>query len=206
MQRFIKRVSFITKSFFHRISVAVRRVSIGKKFKYFGADSVIYKPEQLTNANHISIGNGVMIRSGARLDALLGKDGSQYSPHIHIGNHSQIENRIHISCVESVVINDSALIASNVFITDHGHEYKNLELPIKDQGLTIAEPVEIGRGNWIGQNCVILPGTVLGKHCVVGSNSVVKGTFPDFSVIAGAPAKILKRYNFSKKSWERVNE
>lgn len=50
----------------------------------------------------------------------------------------------------------------------------------------------------------IQAGTVLGKQCIVGANSVVRGTFPDYCVIAGVPAKIIRKYNAESHSWERV--
>ena len=54
----------------------------------------------------------------------------------------------------------------------------------------------------IGMNSTILPGVVLGRHCVVGANSVVtKGDYPDYSVLAGVPAKIIKRYDLVTKTW-----
>ena len=51
----------------------------------------------------------------------------------------------------------------------------------------------------------IMPGTVLGKQCVVGANSVVKGTFPDYCVIVGSPAKIVKKYNQQTHIWEKIS-
>ena len=50
-------------------------------------------------------------------------------------------------------------------------------------------------------NSTILPGTKLGKHCVVGANSVVSGEFPDYCVIVGAPARIVKHYDFEIHKW-----
>jgi acetyltransferase-like isoleucine patch superfamily enzyme len=50
----------------------------------------------------------------------------------------------------------------------------------------------------------IMAGTRLGKQCIVGANSVVKGEFPDYCVIVGAPAKIVKKYNFETQEWEKV--
>jgi len=50
----------------------------------------------------------------------------------------------------------------------------------------------------------IQAGTVLGKQCIVGANSVVRGVFPDYSVIAGVPARIIKRFNFDKNKWEKI--
>ena len=52
----------------------------------------------------------------------------------------------------------------------------------------------------------IMAGTVLGKQCVVGANAVVRGTFPDFCVIVGAPARIVKKYNPDTQKWEKWKE
>ena len=54
-------------------------------------------------------------------------------------------------------------------------------------------------------NSVILPGTELGDHCVVGANSVVSGSFPNYSVLVGAPAKIIKRYDFATQTWRKTD-
>lgn len=65
-------------------------------------------------------------------------------------------------------------------------------------------PIYIGSGTWVGLNAVILPGTVVGKGCVIAANCVVKGEFPDYCVIAGVPGKIIKIYKDSE--WKRVKE
>ena len=65
-----------------------------------------------------------------------------------------------------------------------------------------AEPIEIGGGTWLGINSVILPGTKIGKGCVVAANCVVKGEYPDYCVIAGVPSHIVKRYENGE--WDKV--
>ena len=82
------------------------------------------------------------------------------------------------------------------------HNYKDISKPINEQGGE-ARPIIVGDGSWIGINSTILDGTVIGKNCVVGAHSLVKGSFPDYCVIAGAPAKIIKRYNEQNKLWIR---
>lgn len=52
--------------------------------------------------------------------------------------------------------------------------------------------VEMGDNCFVGAGAIILPGTTIGNYCIVGAGAVVKGTFPDYSVIAGNPAKIIK--------------
>jgi acetyltransferase-like isoleucine patch superfamily enzyme len=54
--------------------------------------------------------------------------------------------------------------------------------------------VRIGSGSWLGANAVILPGTTIGEHVVVAAGAVVRGDIPDHCVVAGVPAKIVRRF------------
>ena len=69
----------------------------------------------------------------------------------------------------------------------------------------IIKETKIGENCFIGIGAAIQAGTILGNHCVVGANSVVKGIFPDYSIIAGVPAKVIKRYNIQSGLWEKTN-
>jgi acetyltransferase-like isoleucine patch superfamily enzyme len=53
--------------------------------------------------------------------------------------------------------------------------------------------VRIGDGSWLGHGTVVLPGATIGRHVVIGANSVVRGDIPDFTVAAGNPARVLRR-------------
>ena len=89
-------------------------------------------------------------------------------------------------------------------VTDIDHEYEDLNLPVAKQPLKVSKTY-IGENCFIGSGAKIQAGTILGKHCVVGTNAVVRGVFPDYSVIVGIPAKIIKRYNLDKKEWRRTD-
>ena len=65
-------------------------------------------------------------------------------------------------------------------------------------------PVSIGEDSHIGANSVILAGCSIGKRCQIGAGSVVTKSIPDFSIAVGNPARIIKRYSFETKDWERV--
>jgi serine acetyltransferase len=58
----------------------------------------------------------------------------------------------------------------------------------------------------IGYGAAIQAGTILGEQCMVGTNAVVKGEFPSFSVIVGIPAKIIKRYDFCSHIWRQTDD
>ena len=62
----------------------------------------------------------------------------------------------------------------------------------------------IGEGSWLGQNCVIMPGVVIGRRCIVGSNSVVTTSLPPGSVAVGAPARIIKQWDWEAKLWRKT--
>jgi acetyltransferase-like isoleucine patch superfamily enzyme len=109
-----------------------------------------------------------------------------------------------ISAACKVVIGEYVLLARNVYISDHAHAYENIEAPIMHQGINGIAPVSIGRKAWLGQNVVVLPGATIGEHCVIGANSVVNSSIPDFSMAVGAPARVIKRYNRETGAWERV--
>jgi acetyltransferase-like isoleucine patch superfamily enzyme len=103
---------------------------------------------------------------------------------------------VHIGAVYGIVIGDDVLIGSHVLITDHNHGDSSKEMLEKkplDRPLLTKGEVIIGNSVWIGENAVILPGSRIGNHCIIGANAVVNGEVPDFSVAVGNPVKILKR-------------
>jgi acetyltransferase-like isoleucine patch superfamily enzyme len=81
-----------------------------------------------------------------------------------------------------------------VYITDQNHGYTDPDVPVGRQW-PVNEPVVIGSGCWLGAGAIILPGARLGRNVVVAGGAVVRGEFPDHSVIAGVPAKVVRRYD-----------
>ncbi len=89
-------------------------------------------------------------------------------------------------------------------IGDHSHQYEEVDLPIQFQGVTERGPVRIERDSWIGANVFILPSVTIGRHAVIGANSVVNQDIPAYSVAVGAPARVIKQYDFEAKQWVKV--
>jgi acetyltransferase-like isoleucine patch superfamily enzyme len=90
-----------------------------------------------------------------------------------------------------IVIGDDVWTGQHVYITDQNHGYGDLDLPISQQSMP-ERPVSIGDGSWLGHGSVVLPGATIGRHVVIGANSVVTGHIPDHSVAAGVPARVIK--------------
>jgi len=169
-------------------------------FKNFGIRSTLSFPFRVNGAKYITIGYKVHISEGSWIFAYkrIDKD-----PKIHINDGTYIGRFTHIVSMSGVTIQQNVLISDKVYISDNLHEYKDIDIPIKSQKILDRGPISIGENTWIGENvCVI--GSSIGKHCVIGSNSVVLSNIPDYSVAVGSPAKVIKRYNQITKDWERV--
>lgn len=102
-------------------------------------------------------------------------------------------------------IGDNVITAQHVVISGLNHGYESVDLPIKEQRCTTAK-INIGDDCWIGANAVITAGVIIGKHVVVAAGSVVTKSVPDYCVVGGNPARILKRYNFKEELWEKIQK
>ena len=123
---------------------------------------------------------------------------------VRIGSGSEIGERCRISIANSLEIGEKVLLSPNVYITDCDHEYRDVNVPVIDQGIVQrGQRVSIGDGSYIGINAVIVGNVKIGKHCVIGANSVVTKDVPDFCVAVGGPAKILRKCNKDTGEWEK---
>lgn len=113
---------------------------------------------------------------------------------VRSGKGSEIGERCRISIANSLDIGEKVRLSPNVYITDCDHEYRNISVPVIDQGIAQkGQTVSIGYGSYIGINAVIVGNVKIGKHCVIGANSVVTHNVPDYSVVVGFPAKVIKK-------------
>lgn len=172
-------------------------------FKSLGYRSFIYPCIKITK-EFISIGSGVYIFKNCRIEGIRQWNNSTFSPSIEISDNVTIQQSLHLTCASKIYIGKNTAIAANVTITDINHKYLDVNIPVEMQDIEIAN-VYISDNCKIYNNSVILPSTFLGKHCIVGANSVVSGVFPDYCVIVGAPAKVVKKYCFNKKKWISVS-
>ena len=73
-----------------------------------------------------------------------------------------------------------------------------------EQSLVVPGPVVIEDEVWLGERVCVMPNVTIGKHSVVGANSVVTKSIPPYSVAVDSPAKVIKQYNHDTKQWERA--
>ena len=114
-------------------------------------------------------------------------------PVVSIGSRCLIGRGSHIVGHWEIVIGDDIQTGPYVYITDQNHTYLDPVEPIGRQWPTEAA-VRIGSGSWLGANAVILPGAQIGEHVVVAAGAVVRGDVPDRCVVAGVPARIVRRW------------
>ncbi|WP_233979694.1 acyltransferase [Pectobacterium versatile] len=175
----------------------IRAVLYKPFFAKFNFPSYMGSPIFLMNARNIYLGKWVRIFPGLRAEC-HGKG------RLFIHDNVSIGQGFHVIASEDLYIKSGCLISGNVFITDTDHTYTDISCPVFEQP-NIIKKTEVGENCFIGIGARIQAGTILGKGCVVGANAVVRGTFPDYSVIVGAPARVVKRFNHDTSTWERVD-
>ncbi|MEY8532235.1 acyltransferase [Blautia pseudococcoides] len=163
-----------------RIRVRIFGVSAGSGV-YIGKHCSLKGKQRITLDDSVIIRPYVQIWSGGA---------------VRIGEGSEVGERCRISIANSLKIGKKVLLSPNVYITDCDHEYRNVVVPVIDQGIVQkGQKVSIGDGSYIGINAVIVGNVEIGKHCVIGANSVVTKDVPDYSVAVGSPAKVIKKIN-----------
>jgi acetyltransferase-like isoleucine patch superfamily enzyme len=177
-----------------RAGEVVPGTALADRFGSFGAGSCIdFPPATLLNVASIHVGRGVLVGRQATLAAGYGVgDPGLPDRALVIGDGCVLGARITITAHQHVELGDSVFTGQSVFITDASHGYQDPETPIGKQ-FGPHQPVSIGSGTWIGHGVVILPGTRIGRNVVVAAGAVVRGEIEDHAVVAGSPARVVRR-------------
>lgn len=157
-----------------------------------GLDFSVHGEQYICMGNNFRGGKHIIIDA---IDSYNGED-TGYTPQIEIGNDVTFTDNCYISCINKIKIADGVLLGSNTFITDnyHGKSTKEeLQIPPSRRELFSKGKVTIGKNVWIGRNVCILPDVTIGDGSVIGANSVVTHDVPSLTIVAGAPAKVIKK-------------
>lgn len=193
-------------NYFQEFSVKVKTYLVYKPLLgEIGKKCKIFKPMRLIGAHNLYIGDSVRIYKNSRIETVEVWGQTQYKPKIKVGNGTSFEQNLHLICASKVEIGADVVVSANVYITDLDHSYQEINKNAISQPIEVKEIV-IDDYCFIGMGSRVLPGTVLGKNCIVGANAVVRGKYPDYSVIAGVPAKIIKRYDTENSKWRKTNK
>ena len=164
-------------------------------FGAFGPGSCLaFPPGAIFGEEWIHIGRDTLVGPYVSISAGMVPGQTMVTdPVVTIGDRCMIGRGSHIVGHFEVHIGDDVHTGPYVYITDQNHGYESPDEVVHAQWPSDV-PVRIGAGSWLGTGVVVLPGTELGRNVVVGAGAVVRGTFPDFCVIAGVPARIVRRY------------
>lgn len=167
-----------------------------------GENTFIETPKQIDGGNYIEIKSNSTIGHSAWLGAFESYQTQKFNPKIIIGNNVRIGNYVCITSIDEIYIDDGCLFSEYVYISDHYHGTDpSIGTEPAKQSLFSKGKVNIGKNTFIGYRVSILSGVSLGKNCVVGAHSLVNKSFPDYSMIAGVPAKLIKKYCIENKCW-----
>jgi abequosyltransferase len=156
------------------------------------------------SAHRLRIGDSVIIDRDVWLNIPVEACDLQAS--LVIGKGSKIGRRSVISAKNRICLEDDVLLAPGVFITDHNHEYCNIETAIWKQGTSPGGRVLVERNCWLGYNSMVLAtkgDLILGRNSIVGAHSVVTQSCPPYSVLVGNPARVVKRFDPDTGKWLR---
>jgi len=162
-----------------------------RRFFAFGKGSVIDSPSYIYGGSSIDIGENVNVWRFGRIEA-FSSDSSDKKIKLTIGDGTKIHPFVHIGAALSVEIGQGCLIASNVFISDHDHDFDMQFEPPWNTGKLEASPVCIGDYVWLGEKVMVLKGVNIGEKSIIGAGSIVTRDIPPYSVAVGVPAVVTR--------------
>ena len=181
-----------------------RNVLISLRYGISPSKHVIFgKRVRIVNPQYIDMGGQIFLDDDVEL--CVNKTMEAVTPTLIIGNRVHFGKMNRIGCDNKIVIEDDVLFAPHVHISDRNHGFEDIHIAISKQKVTSKGPVVIGAETWLGFGCQVMSGVKIGRHCVIAAGAVVVKNVPDYCVVGGNPARILKQYNQETHKWEKYN-
>ena len=153
-------------------------------YQHRGRHSVIHRSVRMDTPPYrkFSLGDYSVIESFTCINNAVGD--------VIISDHTRVG--IHNTIIGPVSIGSHVNLAQGITVTALNHNFADTEKRIDEQGVS-TPPVVIEDDVWIGANAVVLPGVRIGTHSIVAAGAVVTKDVPPHSIVAGIPAKIIKK-------------
>lgn len=116
--------------------------------------------------------------------------GASFASSVTLGNHSGIG--VNAVLTGPVAIGDNVMMGPDCTFYCRNHAFDRLDIPMCWQGYYEEKPIVIGDDVWIGGHVIVLPGVHIGTGAIVGAGAVVTKDVPDYAVVGGNPARIIK--------------
>jgi acetyltransferase-like isoleucine patch superfamily enzyme len=160
-----------------------------RRFHQFGEGAILHRPLWVYGPQQISIGANALILHSCWLSVET-PAWDRSPPTLRIGDRVGIRPWCTLSAAEQIVLEDDVVLSAYSTVIDSDHTFAHGRPNVMHNPLETA-PVRVGRGTWIGERVAVLRGADIGECCIIGTNSVVRGSIPPYSVAAGAPARVV---------------
>ena len=192
----IKKMLLSIKHFFDNWALKTKRVNFEK-------GAYVKKPYVIDGGQYIHLGENVSISAYSKWSCFDNYAGKEYTPSIDIGKNVFANRFLTVLSADKLIIGNNTFLGSYVSITNENHGIIPDEICYGQQPLTTNEVI-IGDNCWIGDHTTILPGVIIGSYSIIGAGSVVTKNIPEYSMAVGVPAKVIKKWNFALKKWEKI--
>lgn len=196
----------IAKLFFDKLPIKLR-CFIQSKFLSgnltIGCKSYVHSSVHILGKANIKIGNNSCISEGTWLN-VNHRNLKEIS--IHIKDNCYIGKQNFFSSGKLIFINDYTLTAIGCKFIGSSHIINDPGIPYLSAGTYDRDIIEVGVNCFFGANSIVLGNVKVGHGSVIGSNSLVMNDIPPFSIVVGNPARVIKRYSFSKKKWLAISQ
>ncbi|WP_051200241.1 acyltransferase [Flavobacterium subsaxonicum] len=175
----------------NKVYLGRRCTILNKKNIFFGKNATIEHDTKVDGyaREQIYLGHGSKI--GAYSMVTCTSHFSKYGKGLKLGDNSAIGRYAEFGAAGGIEIGNDVIMGAYISFHSENHNFADTTKLIREQGVT-SKGIKIGNNVWVGAKATFLDGSVVGSHCVVAAGAVVNGVFPDYSVIGGVPAKVIK--------------
>lgn len=195
----------ILKTLIRRLVMLTRGIVVHQRQIFTGTGCSFSNKRNISFGKNLTIGNRVKIDGYSSQKVILGdfvsigdytrvictSHMSKYGIGLQIGNNSAIGQFSEFGAAGGIRIGSDVIMGSYISFHSENHNFDDTTKLIREQGVT-SKGIVIGSNVWVGAKVTFLDGARVGDNCVIAAGAVVRGEFPDNSVIGGVPAKILK--------------
>lgn len=197
------------------------RVAMGKSLRFFrrlwraahhcwliaafeknscGIGTQVGSGTQISKLGKISVGSRSIIGEESWLN------NNNPSSVISIGNFCLLGRRNFLNSGAAIAIGDYTLTGPDCMFLGSDHHWSDPMKPYIMTGSSADQKISIGTNVWLGAGVKVMKGVSIGHGSVVGANALVTSDIPPFALAYGAPAKVVKHYNFAEKRWVSASE